>query len=95
MSLIFKCKGFDYRKNTVTKSEGTASTGLLGGSLTLRLESLTTEIPDDQFCELIRYFMTSTDLAKNDPRLKLLKKLKKATIGQGFNGKKTKRIQKL
>ena len=29
-------------------------------------------IPSDEFCEIIRYFLTNTDFADHDPRLKLI-----------------------
>lgn len=49
-------------------------------------------IPSGDFCEIIRYFLTNTDLAKGDPRLKLLKELKKARKAKGYNGPKSRAL---
>ena len=44
------------------------------------------------FCTLIEYFLTNTDLINNDERIILIDKIKKAKIIDGFN-KNNKRIK--
>jgi hypothetical protein len=50
------------------------------------------DIPMSDFCSLIEYALTNTDLFPNDPRLKLLERIKQATIIEGYNGPSTQRI---
>jgi hypothetical protein len=43
------------------------------------------EIPLDDFCALVEYVLTNTDLKKNDPRLALIEKIKQTKIIPGLN----------
>lgn len=47
------------------------------------MESVHLELSD--FCELVYYGMTNTDLKEGDPRLELLERLKKLSVVEGFN----------
>lgn len=42
------------------------------------------EIPLDDFCKLVEYVLTNTDLDANDPRLELVDKIKRMEIVDGF-----------
>jgi len=53
---------------------------------------LTTEFSMDDFCDMVSYVMTNTDLAKNDPRPELIKRLNKLITVDGYN-KGNKRLQ--
>ena len=45
------------------------------------------EIEENDFCTLIDYFLTNTNLRdKDDPRIKLVEDIKKLEIGEGYNG---------
>lgn len=39
----------------------------------------------EDFCCLVDYFFTNTDLEENDPRLALIEKIKRYIIIEGFN----------
>lgn len=43
------------------------------------------DIPLWEFCEIVRYVMTNTDLKSKDPRRFLLKRMKSLTIEEGHN----------
>lgn len=43
------------------------------------------EMVMSDFCCLVEYALTNTDLLPDDPRLKLLEKIKQATIIDGYN----------
>jgi hypothetical protein len=43
------------------------------------------EIPMDDFCCLVEYALTNTDLLPDDPRLKLIDKIKLASTTEGYN----------
>jgi hypothetical protein len=43
------------------------------------------DIPMEDFCALIEYALTNTDLFPDDPRLKLIEKIKQADIAEGYN----------
>lgn len=50
------------------------------------------EIGLEDFCELVKYVMTNVDLIPNDPRIRLLERLKNYKIIEGWNPS-AKRIQ--
>lgn len=43
------------------------------------------DIPMEDFCDLVEYTLTNTDLFPDDPRLKLIAKLKNADVTEGYN----------
>ncbi len=43
----------------------------------------------EDFCELVKYVLTNTDLLPHDPRTELVKKIRKAKVTHGYmKGKK-------
>jgi len=93
MSLLFKCLDWPKKAKEPRKLEGCAKSPVISGfgtgGIYISTPNNDSFIPADEFCEIIRYFMTNTDLMKNDPRLKLLKDLKKARKTNGYNGLKS------
>jgi hypothetical protein len=79
MSLDFKCrdwKGGEMFELTATaKAVRVTGCGTPGIYLTNTKDAM---IPADEFCEIIRYFLTNYDLVEDDPRLKLITDLKAA-----------------
>ena len=63
----------------VSKASGNCTPGLF-----ISIPKGSVFIPANDFCGLIRYFLT-----KDDPRLKLLADMKKARKIEGWNGKKS------
>jgi hypothetical protein len=70
MTLLFKCLDFN-KKGELISSEGhvkaTEVTGLGTAGLFFNIPG-DAAIPADQFCEIVKYFLTNYDLVKNDPR---------------------------
>jgi hypothetical protein len=56
------------------------------GSVGIRIKKgRFTDIPYAEFVELVEYVLTNEDLFPADPRLALIKKLRKAKVVHGFN----------
>jgi hypothetical protein len=64
---------------------------LVDNNLNISHENIDIDINQEDFCALISYFLTNTDLVENDPRLELVKAIKKYKIKEGYN-KNNKRI---
>ncbi len=45
------------------------------------------EITHEDFCAVVEYFLTNEDIYADDPRLKLLKRLKQAEVSKGYAAK--------
>jgi len=94
MSFEFKC--LDWKGEEQVALEGGAkATGVSGNGtpgLFISIPKGSAFIPADEFCGLIRYFLTNYDLTKDDPRLKLLEDMKKAREVEGYNGKKSRML---
>jgi hypothetical protein len=43
-------------------------------------------IQADEFAELVMYYLTNTDLSEDDPRLGLMKRIRRLENATGFNG---------
>lgn len=85
MSHDFKC--LNWKKEQLVELEGSAKAVHVSGCGTpgiwINTPSLSL-IPADEFCDIIRYFMTNYDLSDDDPRLKLIEDLKKAKVIDGW-----------
>jgi len=91
MSFEFRC--LDRKGKVQLALEASAkATGVSGNGtpgLFISIPKGSSFIPANEFCGLIRYFLTNYDLTKDDPRLKLLADMKKARKVEGWNGKKS------
>jgi len=87
MTLLFKCLDFN-RKGELVSPKGhvkaTEVTGLGTPGLFLNIPG-DAAIPADQFCEIVKYFLTNYDLVKNDPRRELVKFVKSLKTVEGWD----------
>jgi len=87
MSHPFKCLDFN-KKGVLVSPEGVAKatnvTGLGKPGIFLNIPG-NAAIPDDEFCKIIKYFLTNYDLGKGDPRLELVKFVKNLEVTEGWN----------
>ena len=68
-----------------------AKTGIIGNTVQLYGGNMDAEIPLKDFCFLVEYVLTNSDIEPNveDPRIDLMTRIKNAKIVDGFNlGKK-------
>jgi hypothetical protein len=78
-------------KRVTSKMSGITGFGVPG--INIYMPSGVSFIPSVAFCDIVRYFMENTDIEKGDPRLKLLRDLKKTKRVKGYNGPKTRRLK--
>ena len=63
-----------------------AKSGIPGtNSINLYNSNNDMEIPMDDFCCLVEYVMTNTDLFPDDPRFKFIERIKQASITKGYD----------
>lgn len=77
--------------------DGTCASGRPGGAMAFddgRLFAVFLTISNADWCELVKYQLTNSDLEENDPRLGLVADLGiQHTIVEGYNGKGTRRLK--
>ncbi len=94
MSWEFSCLDLDWKKKKLVKVPGSAKASASTGCGTpgIWITSKDALIPEEDFCNIIEYFLTNYDLQKSDLRLKLLARLRKAKKVVGYNGRGTRRL---
>jgi len=87
MSRPFKCLDFN-KKGVLVSPEGVAKatnvTGLGKPGIFLNIPG-NAAIPDDEFCKIIKYFLTNYDLVPDDPRIGLIEFIKDLKVVDGWN----------
>ncbi|MEE9568207.1 MAG: hypothetical protein V3W37_02380 [Candidatus Binatia bacterium] len=101
MSWDFKCldweKGKDGQDVQATLEGSAKATALSGNGcpgVFLRIPDGCSFVPDEEFCNVIRYFLTNYDLiGPDDPRIKLVDEIKLMKEVPGWDGGESKRIE--
>lgn len=78
-----------------TEPKGTVAFSRCDKKVTLVSEGrqlLTIKMNMDDFCELVRYVLTNTDLEEEDPRRVLVAQIERMAIVEGFNGHGSSRL---
>jgi hypothetical protein len=63
----------------------TAKTNFFETAVNLYNSNIDVTIPMKDFCYLVEYVLENTDLFENDPRLKLVEKIKNFKVIPGYN----------